>query len=146
MNTSGKNREIEARLERSLRNQIRAPKLDGGFDAAVWARIESAKASAAAPAMPAKSAASRWLFAVNVAGVLVAVALVAMFGPQVSQGFVERAVAAMIWPVTILALGFGMTFTSLGRRLRAEFFCARSERICSDSRRDLSLSSSANRC
>ena len=85
--------------------------------------------------MPAKSAASRWLFAINLAGALVAVALVVMFGsqafsgaevnvalPQVSQGFVERAVMAMIWPVTILALGFGMMFTSLGRRLRAEFF------------------------
>ena len=127
--------EIESRLERSLRNQIRVPKLDGRFDAAVWAKIESAKASAAAPAMPAKSAASRWLFAINVAGALVAVALVVMFGfqgfsgaevnvalPQVSQGFVERAVTAMIWPVTILAVGFGMMFTSVGRRLRAEFF------------------------
>ena len=129
--------EIEARLERSLRNQIKAPKLDGRFDAGVWAQIESLKASAAAPAMPVKSAASRWLFAINVAGVLVAVALVAMFGlkafagadvsvavpmPQVPQGFVERLVAAMIWPVTILALGFGMMFTSIGRRLRAEFF------------------------
>jgi hypothetical protein len=127
--------DIEARLERSLRNQVRVPKLDGRFDAAVWAQIEGAHASAAAPAVPAKSAASRWLFAINVAGALVAVALVIMFGsqafsgvevdvaiPQVSQGFVERAVAVMIWPVTILALGFGMTFTSLGRRLRAEFF------------------------
>jgi hypothetical protein len=136
MNTSSsKNWEIEARLERSLRNQIRTPKLDGRFEAAVWAQIESAKASATAPAMPAKSAASRWLFAINVAGALVAVALVVMFGSQaftgvevnvtllqVSQGFVERAVAAMIWPVTILALGFGMMFTSVGRRLRAEFF------------------------
>jgi hypothetical protein len=131
MNTS----EIEARLERSLRNQVHAPRLDGRFDAAVWAQIESAHASAAAPAMHAKSAATRWLFAINVAGALVAVALVVMFGsqafsgvevnvalPQVSQGFVERAVVAMIWPVTILALGFGMTFTSVGRRLRAEFF------------------------
>ena len=127
--------EIEARLERSLRNQVRAPKLDGRFDAAVWAQIESAKASAAAPVMPAKSAASRWLFAINVVGALVAVALVIMFGsqaftgaevsvalPQVSHGFVERAVLAMVWPVTIIALGYGMTFTSLGRRLRAEFF------------------------
>lgn len=126
--------EIEARLERSLRNQIRAPKLDGRFEAAVWAQIESAKASAAAPALPARTAASRWLFAINVVGTLVAVALVAMFGlqafagaevnvalPQVSQGFVERAVMAMIWPVTILALGFGLMFTSVGRRLRAEF-------------------------
>jgi hypothetical protein len=127
--------EIEARLERSLRSQVRVPKLDGRFDAGVWARIESAKSSAAAPAMPAKSAASRWLFAINVAGALVAVALVVMFGsqaftgaevnvplPQVPRGFVERAVMAMIWPVTIVALAFGLNFTSVGRRLRAEFF------------------------
>ena len=127
--------EIEARLERSLRSQVRVPKLDGHFDAGVWAQIESLKARAAAPVMPAKSAASRWLFAINVGGVLVAVALVAMFGfqglsgaevnvalPQVPQGFVERVVMAMIWPVTVLALGFGMMFTSVGRRVRAEFF------------------------
>jgi len=42
--------------------------------------------------------------------------------PQVPQGFVERAVMAMIWPVTIVALAFGLNFTSVGRRLRAEFF------------------------
>jgi len=127
--------QIEARLERSLRNQVRAPKLDRRFDAAVWAQIESAKASAAAPAMPAKPDASRWLFAINLVGALVAAALVVMYGaqafsgaevnvalPQVSQGFVERAVMAMVWPVTILALGFGMMFTAVGRRLRAEFF------------------------
>ena len=127
--------EIEARLERSLRNQVRAPRLDGRFDAAVWARIEKVTAAAAAPAVPAKSAASRWLFAINFAGALVAIVLVGMFGlqgfsgaevnvalPQVPPGFVERAVSAMIWPVTILALGVGMMFTSTGRRLRAEFF------------------------
>jgi hypothetical protein len=130
-----KQSEIEARLERSLRNQVRAPRLDGRFDAAVWARIESAKAMAATPALPAKSPASRWLFAINVVGAMVAAALVAMFGlqafagievnvamPAVSPGFVESAVTAMIWPVTIIALGTGLMFTSLGRRLRAEFF------------------------
>jgi hypothetical protein len=75
------------------------------------------------------------LFAINFAGALVAIVLVGMFGlqgfsgaevnvalPQVPPGFVERAVSAMIWPVTILALGVGMMFTSTGRRLRAEFF------------------------
>ena len=38
------------------------------------------------------------------------------------QGFVERAVMSMAWPVTIAALGFGLMFTNVGRRLRAEFF------------------------
>ena len=136
MNSSfSKNREIEARLERSLRNQIRAPQLDGRFEAAVWSQIEKVDAAAAVPVLPPKSAAARWLFAVNVVGVLVAIVLVGVFGlqafagfemnvalPQVSHGFVERAVTAMVWPVTILALGFGMMFTSVGRRLRAEFF------------------------
>ncbi len=43
--------------------------------------------------------------------------------PQVPPGFVERVVARCIaWPVTGLALAFGLMFTSLGRRLRAEFF------------------------
>ena len=51
--------QIEARLERSLRNQVRAPKLDGRFDAAVWARIESEKSAAASVGLPVKSSASR---------------------------------------------------------------------------------------
>jgi len=129
--------EIEARLERSLRSQVRVPKLDGRFDAGVWARIESAKASAAAPAMPPKSAASKWLLTSNAIGAVITIALVVYFGghaftgvevnaalpvPDVSPGFVERAVMAMVWPVTVLALGVGLMFTSLGRRLRAEYF------------------------
>ena len=31
--------EIEAALERSFRNQVNVPPLDGRFDAKVWARI-----------------------------------------------------------------------------------------------------------
>jgi hypothetical protein len=34
---------------------------------------------------------------------------------------VERVVNAMIWPVTIVALGVALMFTSVGRKLRAEF-------------------------
>jgi len=122
---------IEARLERSLRSQVRVPKLDGRFDAAVWARIEAA----AAPAVRERSAASRWLFASNLVGIAVAIVLVGFFGwqslsgvevnvalPTVSPGLIERLVPAMIWPVTGIALAFGMMFTSTGRRLRAEFF------------------------
>ena len=41
MNHTPNSRDVEARLERSLRNQVRVPKLDGRFDAAVWARIEA---------------------------------------------------------------------------------------------------------
>jgi len=128
------NSEIETRLERSLRNQVRAPKLDGRFDAAVWARIEGARASATAMP-PAKSAASSWLFASNLIGAIVTVALVGMFGlqaftgaevnvalPEVAPGLVERLVHVMIWPVTGLALAAGFLMTSTGRRLRTDFF------------------------
>ena len=126
---------VEANLERSLRNQVRVPKLDGRFDAAVWARIEAATASAAAPAPRQRSAASRWLFVSNLVGITVTIVLVGFFGlqslsgveitvalPTVSPGLVERIVPMIIWPVTLIALAFGMMFTSFGRRLRSEFF------------------------
>jgi len=132
MNHTRNARDVEARLERSLRNQVRVPKLDGRFDAAVWSRIEAAKVQAVAPA--ARNAGSRWMFATNVIGGLVTVALVIFFGaqafigsgvpvpvPEVSTGLVERAVTLLMWPMTILALGTGIMFTLLGRRLRAEF-------------------------
>ena len=130
-----RNLEVEARLERSLRSQVRVPKLDGRFDAAVWARIESASATASVPAARSRTAASRWLFLSNVIGVVVAIVLVGFFGaqsltgvevnvalPQVSPGFVESAVKAITWPVTGIALVVGMMFTPIGRRLRSEFF------------------------
>jgi hypothetical protein len=126
--------EVEARLERSLRNQVRAPKLGRGFDAAVWARIENAGQQARAPLARKPSTASRWMLASNVIGIAVALALIVFIGaqefsgggidvslPQVAPGLVDRIVAMMIWPVTLIALGFGLMFTSLGRRLR-EFF------------------------
>ena len=125
-------RDVEARLERSLRNQVRVPKLDGRFDAAVWARIEAEKVKAVAPVV--RSAASRLMFATNVVGALITVALVIYFGvqafagdgvsvpvPVVSTGLVERLSTLLTWPMTILALATGIMFTPLGRRLRAEF-------------------------
>ena len=132
MNHNHSSRDVEARLERSLRSQVRVPKLDGRFDAAVWARIEAEKAKAVAP--PVRSAVSRWMFATNVIGALTAVALVIYFGvqaftgdgvsvpvPVVSTGLVERMITLLVWPMTILALATGIMFTPLGRRLRAEF-------------------------
>ena len=129
------NSKIEARLERSLRNQVRAPKLDGRFDAAVWARIEKASSTATASMTPARPGGSRWLFASNLVGAIVTVALVGMFGlqaftgaevnvalPTVAPGLVERLVTLMIWPVTVVALSAGFLMTSAGRRLRAELF------------------------
>jgi hypothetical protein len=131
MNHAHSSRDVEARLERSLRSQVRVPKLDGRFDAAVWSRIEAGKAPAMAPAV--RNAGSRWMFATNVIGALVTAALVIYFGaqaftgsgvsvpvPEVSAGLVERMVALLMWPMTILALGTGIMFTPLGRRLRAE--------------------------
>lgn len=127
--------EIEARLERSLRKQVRAPRLDGRFDAAVWSRIEAESSGNSVPAAQARPAAARWLFAINVFGVVSTLALVAYFAlpmlpavdvtvavPEVSTGFVERAVEAIKWPVTILALAFGLMFTNFGKRLRSELF------------------------
>lgn len=132
MNHTQSSRDVEARLERSLRSQVRVPKLDGRFDAAVWARIEADKVKAVAPAV--RSAASRWMFATNVVGALITVALVIYFGvqafagdgvsvpvPVVSTGLVERMIPLLMWPMTILALATGIMFTPLGRRLRAEF-------------------------
>ncbi len=128
--------EIEARLERSLRNQVRAPKLDGSFDAAVWARIEK---SAAPKAVPMQRRMPRWLVASNAIGVLVAIALVVFVGgealsgiesgfqmpvalTQVEPGLVERAIKSLSWPIAGIALLVGLNFTGIGRRLRAEFF------------------------
>jgi hypothetical protein len=130
-----KTEEIESRLERSLRNQVRAPKLDGRFDAAVWARIEEEAAPKAAPA-PRKL--PGWLLASNAVGVLVTIALVVFVGaeslsgvhigaelgvelPPVAPGLVERVVQSLVWPITGVALLFGLKFTGIWRRLRAEF-------------------------
>ena len=132
MNHTHSSHDVEARLERSLRSQVRVPKLDGLFDAAVWARIEAEQVKAVAPV--ARSAASRWMFATNLIGALITVALVIYFGievfagdgasvpvPVVSTGLVERVVTLLMWPMTILALATVIMFTPLGRRLRAEF-------------------------
>jgi len=74
------------------------------------------------------------MFATNVLGALVTVALVIFFGvraftgdagsvpvPEVSTGLVEHLVTVLMWPITILAFATGIMFTPLGRRLRAEF-------------------------
>ena len=71
MKRESKTGEIESRLERSLRKQVRAPKLDGRFDAGVWSRIE---ASAAPAATSRRTLMPRWLIASHVLGVLVALA------------------------------------------------------------------------
>jgi hypothetical protein len=123
---------IEARLERSLRNQVKAPRLGKSFDAAVWARIDARKSTV--PQAPSPSA--NWWFVFNGIGIGVAFVLLCVFGLQSLTGLEPRvalpevavapATLARIFEIaaqaiTFAAVLFGLMFTPLGRRLRAEF-------------------------
>jgi hypothetical protein len=123
---------IEARLERSLRNQVKAPRLEKRFDAAVWARIDAQRSTVSEP----PPAASNWWFVFNGIGIGVAFVLLCVFGlqslaglePNVSLPEVAVAPATMsrileiaTQAITFGAVLFGLMFTPLGRRLRAEF-------------------------
>ena len=138
MNRSDKSREVEARLHRSLVNQVRVPQLDRRFDASVWARIdaqEQAQAQAVAVRPVArKSGAEKWLLTSNVVGIAIAAVLVVFFGlsmfgnanvevslPNFSAAEGRQAADIITWAVTIAALAFGVMFTPVGRWLRAEF-------------------------
>jgi hypothetical protein len=123
--------EIESRLERSLRSQVRAPTLPRSFDAAVWSRIEAEQASAAI-ALPTPSRGERWLAASNAIGIAVAILIACWLGLRNLAGFdvgftipdlatldVVQIVKLVSWPITGLALGVGLMFTSLGQRLRS---------------------------
>jgi len=127
--------EIEATLDRSLGNQVKAPRLDLRFDAAVWARIEAAEQRAASPVQVGSRAPSsaRWLFVINAIGIAVAAVLVVIFGfepfADVSVNVPTPAISAAVkGPVVmmgaqafaIVAVVIGVMFTPLGRRLRAE--------------------------
>lgn len=130
--------EVEARLHRSLSNQVRVPQLDRRFDAAVWARIEAEEQKQAQPlAAPAKarrSGAERWLQLSNFAGLGVASVLLLVFGfrmlggsgmgaslPGISLAVSPEMTQVIAWSVTIAAVAQGAMFTPLGRWLRAEF-------------------------
>jgi hypothetical protein len=129
--------EIEAALERSLRAQVKAPRLDGRFDAAVWSRIEAAAQSAPVNAVAARpSTSAHWLFIINAIGIAVTLVLVVYFGaqafgdvqvtvpkvatPEISATAVREVSRVAVLFVTGAALLFGLMFTSLGRRLRSE--------------------------
>jgi hypothetical protein len=133
------NHENEARLDRSLENQISAPRLDGRFDASVWARIEAGKTRAANPVLVESRAQklSRWLFLSNAVGGFVTAALCIYFGlrafadvdvdlgvtmPSIPAAFMQSAIAACGYLATALVLGFVFAITPFGRRLRAHFF------------------------
>ena len=132
MNTDRQSKQtIEARLERSLRNQIAIPRVERKFNAAVWARIEAQESPAVAQ-KPAVGA--RWLMVSNLVAVAVAIALVLYFAvtsfagieaeislPTVPAIDVEQLVQMSVWPITGLALFVGLMFTPYGRRLRSEF-------------------------
>jgi hypothetical protein len=128
--------DIEARLERSLVNQVKAPQLGKKFDASVWARIEAETQAATNPvlAQPKQSTSARWLLISNAIGVSVAVALVVVFGLQsfadvslsvptveVSAATREQIYEYARLAITFASLAFGLFFTPIGRRLRNEF-------------------------
>jgi hypothetical protein len=140
--------DIEARLDRSLRHQIDVPRLDRRFDAAVWARIEAAEAPATNPRVPAESTrarnASRWLAISNLTGVLVTLGVVSYFVlrtyggidlsmdlaapagldvavPMIPDVMVTQVMAVLGQVLGLAAVLFGLSFTSVGRRLRASF-------------------------
>lgn len=132
MNDLMKEKNIEARLERSLRAQVKAPRLEKRFDSAVWAKIEAQKVRA--PAAPRET--TNWLFVINGIGIGVSVVLFCVFGLQTFSGLepnvtlpeVSVAPATMeqimkfgVQAITIGSMVFALMFTSWGRRLRAEF-------------------------
>jgi hypothetical protein len=142
-------KDIEARLDRSLANQIAVPRLDRRFDAAVWARIEAAEQSAKATppvadvqagGLPSRAErASRWLAITNTIGIAVTLGVALYFVlrtfggveipvsgvnvavPLISEDLVVRITAVLGQVLGIVALAFGLSFTTLGRRVRASF-------------------------
>jgi hypothetical protein len=138
-------KDIEARLDRSLANQIVAPRLDRSFDAAVWARIEAADAPAAATnpgaaVEPSRALrASRWLAISNAIGIAATLGVVLFFVlrtyggvevpmsdvslsvPVIPEQTVTQVIAVLGQVLGFAALAFGLSFTSLGRRVRASF-------------------------
>ena len=128
--------EIEAKLDRSLHRQVAVPRLDAGFNAAVWQRI----AAQQAPAVARPARGSRWLLISNLIGIGVSVALVVYFVarafagvevdanlamPEISSQTTTIILQGLVWGITAIAVGFGFAFTRLGRRLldfcRSEF-------------------------
>lgn len=124
--------DTHAGLDAALAEQVRAPRLDRQFDAAVWRRIEeTAKQPARAEAAPARvEGAVQWLRAGNAAAVLVAVVLGGYFGLQELGGAIAPELLAepardsglpwmspAAWAITVCALAFGLKFTALRKWL-----------------------------
>jgi putative exporter of polyketide antibiotics len=137
--------DIEARLDRSLHGQVRTPKLDRRFDTAVWARIEGEEARAMEAVVarrPSRATrASRWLAISNLVGIAVTLVFVAYFlmrtfggipaptleldvnlpVPVIPEEAAMQLVAVLGQMLGVVALLFGLSFTSLGRRVRSAF-------------------------
>jgi hypothetical protein len=129
-----KHTEIEAVLERSLRKQVKVPRLDRRFDARVWARIEAQESRATAAAPAATPQVARWLDIVNILGLASVAIVFCMFGaqalagmelnvsmPEISAATWERIVSGISMGIAGGAIVFGLMFTPVGRRLRDEF-------------------------
>jgi hypothetical protein len=136
-------KDIEARLDRSLANQIEVPRLDRRFDAAVWARIEAEEARATNPVAdlaPSRAErASRWLAISNVVGITVTLGVALYFVlrtfggielpvtdvdvtmPVIPEDMTARIIGVLGQVLGVVALLFGLSFTSIGRRVRASF-------------------------
>lgn len=136
---------IEARLDRSLRNQVQPPRLDRGFDAAVWARIAQEEAKATQPAVQAAPSravrASRWFALVNLLGIAATLGVAFYFAlgsfggiepptlnvsldvplPSIADKTADRVIDVLGYVLGGAALAFGLSFTALGRRLRSSF-------------------------
>jgi hypothetical protein len=130
--------QIEAALDRSLRNQVKAPRLDGKFDAAVWARIEAGESRQGLSAVQAPARrtplAARWLYAINILGLGSVAIFLCVYGTQMLAGMdvsammpeLSSAASARILMnastvIATVAVAFGLMFTPLGRKIRAEF-------------------------
>lgn len=137
-------KDIEARLDRSLANQIAVPRLGDRFDAGVWARIEGAGASATNPGTDVLhsqlSTASRWLSISNAIGILAAIIVAVYFGLRAFGALDVSGVTMPDVPVPVIpeaaltqvamllghvlgggALLYGLSLTSVGHRIRAAF-------------------------
>jgi hypothetical protein len=129
--------QIEATLERSLRKQVKVPRLDSRFDAAVWARIEAQESRSAAPArqMPASEASptARWLYWINIVALGAAAIFLCIFGaqmlagvdvsamlPEISVASRDRILRDSCTVISTVAVAIGLLFTPLGQRLREE--------------------------
>jgi hypothetical protein len=126
--------EIETRLDQALRKQLPLSRLDGRFNAAVWAQIAAAEAPVSASASPVRSA--RWLRVSNALGMVVSAVLVLYFLVSSLSGFElalslplpslpelpasaeAMSMSMMFWSFTIAAMVFAFAFTGMGRRVR----------------------------